>query len=48
VFYSDNYVSVLPGESKTITVDFSKAKASGEPLIAVEGWNVGEQFIVIE
>ncbi len=48
VFYSDNYVSVLPGESKTITVDFSKSKHAARPLIAVEGWNVAEQFIVVE
>ncbi|HWB26711.1 MAG TPA: glycoside hydrolase family 2 TIM barrel-domain containing protein [Chitinophagaceae bacterium] len=48
VFYSDNYISVLPGESKTITVDFSQAHSSAQPLISIEGWNVQEQFIEIE
>jgi Exo-beta-D-glucosaminidase Ig-fold domain/Glycosyl hydrolases family 2/Glycosyl hydrolases family 2, sugar binding domain/Glycosyl hydrolases family 2, TIM barrel domain len=41
VFYSDNYVSLLPGESKTVTVDVDTAELKGEqPLVLVDGWNV--------
>ena len=41
VFYSDNYVSLLPGESRTLTVEASVADLGGEPpLLAVDGWNV--------
>jgi len=47
-FYSDNYVSVLPGESKTITVDYGQAHTTAQPVISVEGWNVGEQFLKVE
>jgi hypothetical protein len=41
VFYSDNYLSLLPGESKTLTVEAAVADLGGEtPLLAVDGWNV--------
>jgi hypothetical protein len=41
VYHSDNYVSLLPGESKTVTVEAAEADLDGEaPLLAVDGWNV--------
>lgn len=41
VFYSDNYLSLLPGESQTLTVEAAVADLGGErPLLAVDGWNV--------
>ena len=41
VFYSDNYVSLLPGEVKTITVAAAKEELNGDaPLVVVDGWNV--------
>ncbi len=41
VFYSDNYVSLLSGETKTITIDATQSDFKGqEALIVVEGWNV--------
>lgn len=41
VFYSDNYVSLVPGESKTLTVAAAVADLRGErPVLAVDGWNV--------
>ncbi len=41
VFYSDNYVSLLPGEEKTITIEAPAEKlASDQPLVVVDGWNV--------
>ncbi len=44
-FYDDNYVSVLPGESKAVMAEFT-----GKPTnIAVEiyGWNVAKQKIAV-
>jgi hypothetical protein len=42
VFYSDNYVSLVPGESRTITIEAAAADLKGEaPLITLDGWNVG-------
>ena len=42
VFYSDNYVSVLPGETKTITLDYTP-KPGVTPQVAVRGWNLEEK-----
>ena len=47
VFYSDNYISILPGDSKTIIVDYSQADQAGEHKISVRGWNVSEQQVDI-
>jgi mannosylglycoprotein endo-beta-mannosidase len=43
VFYSDNYLSILPGESKTITLDYTPHPGGPAPLVSVRGWNVAEQ-----
>ncbi len=45
-FYSDNYASVLPGESKTITAEY----VGPQPDLAVEvyGWNVEAQRVAIK
>jgi len=41
VFYSDNYVSLIPNETKTITVEASEAALQGsKPLVLVDGFNV--------
>jgi hypothetical protein len=41
VFYSENYVSLLPGESRALTVTTATTNFSGDaPLLAVDGWNV--------
>ena len=39
-FYSDNYVSLAPGESRTITVEADANAFNGEDaLVTVDGWN---------
>jgi hypothetical protein len=41
VFYSDNYVSLVPGETKAIEVEAAASEFKGEAsLIVVDGWNV--------
>jgi beta-galactosidase/beta-glucuronidase len=41
VFYSDNYFSLLPNESKTVTLEFDSKYLSGEQAkVMVEGWNI--------
>ena len=41
VYYSDNYVSLTPGESKTITIEADSTALQGaKPLIVVDGWNI--------
>ena len=46
VFYDDNYVSVLPGEKKSVVMDYTPR---GEmPLVSIDGWNVAEEFVVVK
>ncbi|HVU55568.1 MAG TPA: glycoside hydrolase family 2 TIM barrel-domain containing protein [Puia sp.] len=45
VFYSDNYVSVLPGETKTITMEYRPVADQARPEVSVEGWNVDAIFV---
>jgi beta-mannosidase len=45
VYYSDNYISLLPGESRTINIDAAAADLGDEkPAIALDGWNVKEMI----
>jgi hypothetical protein len=40
VFYSDNYLCLLPDETKDITVEAASTDLDGDaPLLAVDGWN---------
>ena len=41
VFYSDNYISLLPGESSTVSIEAATKDLQGDaPLIEVDGYNV--------
>jgi hypothetical protein len=41
VYYSDNYISLLPGESRMIAVEAAAKDLAGtQPLITLDGWNV--------
>jgi hypothetical protein len=42
VYYSDNYVSLVPNESRTITIEAATADLKGEAAqVMIDGWNVG-------
>jgi hypothetical protein len=45
-FYSDNYFSVLPGESKSIEIDYNHSL--NEAAVEVDGWNTGKHLYSIE
>jgi hypothetical protein len=40
VYCSDNYVSLVPNESRTITIEAATADLKGDALVLVDGWNV--------
>jgi len=41
VYYSDNYLCLLPQESKTITIEAATADLLGDkPLVVIDGWNI--------
>jgi exo-1,4-beta-D-glucosaminidase len=49
VFWDDNYISMLPGDKRTVSVHFD-AKDLGEeqPMLEVEGWNVEPVDVVLK
>jgi exo-1,4-beta-D-glucosaminidase len=46
-FWSDNYVSLLPGESRTLTVRSSSHAGVRIAAIEVTGWNVSEERVPV-
>jgi hypothetical protein len=40
-YYSENYVSMLPGEERTITIAFPAG--TGKPQIGLRGWNLANK-----
>lgn len=41
VYYSDNYVSLVPGETRTISIEAAASDLKDQtPLIMVDGWNI--------
>ena len=39
-YYSDNYVSLLPGESREISIEYPASVAKSGPQLGIRGWNV--------
>jgi exo-1,4-beta-D-glucosaminidase len=47
-FWSDNYFSILPGQSKDLEVEFFKLDFESEEIyLKLEGWNISPQLIKI-
>ncbi len=46
-YYTDNYVSLLPGESRQIEIEYSAKSATGPGQLAIRGWNLATQTIPI-
>ena len=41
VYYSDNYISLVPNETRTVTIESAVKDFNGEdPLVVFDGWNV--------
>jgi hypothetical protein len=45
-YYSENYVSMLPGEERKITIDIPAS--AGKASIGVRGWNIAEETVKVE
>jgi mannosylglycoprotein endo-beta-mannosidase len=46
-FYSDNYVTVLPGQTKKVIIDHNPG-ADKNLAVTIGGWNVTERTISID
>jgi hypothetical protein len=47
VYLSDNYVSLLPGETRDIDIEYPSSAAHGPAQLAIRGWNVSPQTILV-
>ncbi|HXX64221.1 MAG TPA: glycoside hydrolase family 2 TIM barrel-domain containing protein [Bacteroidota bacterium] len=47
-FYSDNYISILPGEQKTVNVECRPEWENANVMISISGWNVAEQDLPVK
>ncbi len=39
-YFSDNYVSLLPGETREIEIEYPAGAAKGAPQVSLRGWNL--------
>lgn len=46
-FYSDNYIALLPGETKTIAIRYP-AGVGAAPRLTLRGWNVAPRTVEVE
>jgi hypothetical protein len=46
-YYGDNYVSLLPGESKEIEIESPAASVKGGLTLGVRGWNVADHVVKV-
>ncbi|MGA1980911.1 MAG: LamG-like jellyroll fold domain-containing protein [Acidobacteriaceae bacterium] len=47
-YYSDNYISLLPGETTLISIQYPRAAALGPAAINLRGWNAVPQTIAVK
>lgn len=47
-YYSDNYISLLPGETRIVEVEYPSSAAHGPPAIALRGWNAVSQIVPVK
>ncbi len=47
VYFSDNYISLLPGETRSIEIEYPASASKGSAEIAIRGWNATPQSISI-
>ncbi len=47
-YYSDNYVSLLPGETRTVSIAYPAAAATGTVQIGVRGFNLAETTVPVQ
>jgi hypothetical protein len=46
-YYSDNYVTLLPGESETVTIHYPKNAATGDAAVGLRGFNLKQSVLPI-
>jgi hypothetical protein len=47
-YFSDNYTTLLPGETRTLTIHYPAQPSTAHPRIALRGWNIEEATIPVQ
>jgi hypothetical protein len=47
-YYSDNYISLLPGETRTVEIEYPTSAAHGSAAITLRGWNAVPEVIPVQ
>jgi len=48
VLWEDNYISLLPGESREIAAHYDQAIHAGRLKLEVEGWNIDATVLPVK
>lgn len=46
-YFSDNYVSLLPGEAREIEIAYPAKAATGAAQLGIRGWNIQKQIVPV-
>jgi hypothetical protein len=46
-YYGDNYVSLLPGETREIEIEYPASAHKGQAELALRGWNLVPRTLAI-
>jgi hypothetical protein len=46
-YFSDNYVSLLPGEARDVQVEYPASAATGAPQIQLRGWSEAPTTVLV-
>ena len=44
-FYTDNFFSLMPGESKSVTIETADQNLKNTPVLVIKGWNIERKQI---
>ena len=47
MYFSDNYVSLQPGESQEIKIEYPVKSGNGRAQLAIRGWNLSSQIVQV-
>jgi len=46
-YYSDNYVSLLPGETREVEIEYPASATKGGAAVKLRGWSLGETSVAV-
>jgi len=46
-YYSDNYVSLLPGETREVEIEYPVSAVKSAPQVKLRGWSLAESLIAV-